>query len=131
MTQPFGHVACWVDGTATGTAALATSVALWRRDDGRLSLLHAPGPNETRDAQRMRADWDRGRGRTLPGAEPVCLADDPATAICAWAARESPDVLVVGSGAGRAPGRETGILADELVERAPCAVLIVQGPPGP
>jgi nucleotide-binding universal stress UspA family protein len=127
VTKPFGHVACWVDGTAAGTVALATSVALWRRDDGRLSLLHATSAGETRDARRLREDWDRGRGRTLPGAEPVFLADDPATAICEWADHEAPDVIVVGAGAGRAPGRDVGNLADELVERAPCAVLVVQG----
>ena len=131
MTQPFGHVACWIDGTAAGTVALATSVALWRHDDGRLSLLHATGRGETRDVQRLREDWERARGRTLPGAEPVFLLDDPATAICEWAEREAPDVIVVGAGAGRAPGRDVGNLADELVERAPCAVLVVPGSPGP
>jgi nucleotide-binding universal stress UspA family protein len=131
VTQPFGHVACWVDGTAAGTVALAMSVSLWRHDDGRLSLLHATGPGETRGAQRLRKDWERGRGRTLAGAEPVFIADDPATAICDWARREEPDVIVVGAGAGRPPGRDVGNLAGELVERAPCAVLVVQGSPKP
>ena len=48
MTHPFGHVACWVDGTASGAAALAMAVDLWRDADGRLSLLHATPDGETR-----------------------------------------------------------------------------------
>lgn len=125
MTHPFAHVACWVDGTAAGDAALATSVALWRDAGGRLTLLHATGAGETRDAARLREDWLRGRGRGLPGAEPAFLRDAPGDAVCDWARDEAPDVIVIGAGAGRPPGRDVGGLVDELLERAPCAVLVV------
>ncbi len=125
MTHPFGHVACWVEGTASGGAALATAVELWRDADGRLSLLHTTGAGEARDAERLRDDWLRLRGAGMPGAEPVFLDDDPAESICGWAAREAPDVIVVGAGAGRPPGLTAGGLVGQLLERAPCAVLVV------
>jgi nucleotide-binding universal stress UspA family protein len=125
LTHPFGHVACWVDGTASGAAALAMAIDLWREADGRLSLLHATGPGETRDPGRLREDWLRGRGARLPGAEPVFLDDERGDAVCDWARREEPDVIVVGTGAGRPPGLPAGTLADDLLERAPCAVLVV------
>lgn len=127
MTRPFGHVACWVDGTASGAAALAAAIDLWRDADGRLSLLHATDPTEARDPGRLRDDWMRVRGSRLPGAEPVFLADDPGDAVCDWARREEPDVIVVGAGAGRPPGLTAGGLVDQLLERAPCAVMIVDG----
>ena len=131
MTHRFGHVACWVDGTASGASALATGIALWRVADGRLGLPHAAGPAETRDPERLRDDWMRVRGDRLPGAEPVFLTDDPGAAVCDWARREAPDVIVVGAGAGRPPGLTAGGLVDELLERAPCAVLVVEGARAP
>jgi hypothetical protein len=123
VPHPFGHIACWVDGTAAGAEALAASLELWRDGEGRLSLLHATGPGEARDAERLRADWLRGRGREMPGADAVFLAG--AAGVWDWARREAPDVIVVGAGAGRPPGLSAGGLVDELLERAPCAVLVV------
>ncbi|HET6689901.1 MAG TPA: universal stress protein [Miltoncostaeaceae bacterium] len=131
MTHPFGHVACWVDGTASGAAALAMAVDLWRDADGRLSLLHATPDGETRGPDRLRDDWLRLRGAGLPGAEPVFLTDDPGDAVCDWARSERPNVIVVGTGAGRPPGLTAGRLADQLLERAPCAVLLVEGARAP
>jgi nucleotide-binding universal stress UspA family protein len=130
MPHPFGHVACWADGTASGAAALATATGLWRDAGGRLSVLHATAPGDTRDAGRMREDWIRGRGARLAGAEPVFLPDEAGATVCDWISREAPDVIVVGTGAGRPPGRTAGGLADELLERAPCAVLVVDGARG-
>ena len=127
MTHPFGHIGCWVDGTASGAAALAMAVELWADANGRLSLLHATGPSETRDAAGLHDDWLRGRGGALPGAEPVFLTGDEGDAICDWAHREAADVIVVGAGAGRPPGLTAGRLVGQLLERAPCAVLVVDG----
>jgi len=131
LTHPFGHVACWGDGTASGAAALAVAIDLWRDADGRLSLLHATADGEARDPERLRDDGLRLRAAGLPGAEPVFLADHPGGAVCDWARREEPDVIVVGAGAGRPPGQAEGRLADELLERAPCAVLLVDGARAP
>jgi nucleotide-binding universal stress UspA family protein len=131
LSHPFGHVACWVDGSASGAAALAMAIDLWRDAEGRLSLLHATAEAETRGPERLRDDWLRLRGAELPGAEPVFPADDPADAACEWARREEPDVIVAGGCAGRPPGLTAGRLADQLLERAPCAVLLVDGAGAP
>ena len=125
MTHPFGHIACWVDGTASGAAALATALDLWRDANGRLSLLYPIVAGETRDRERLRDDWLRARRDELPGAEPVFLPDGEGEAICDWARRSATDVIVVGGGAGRPPGRSAGRLVGQLLERAPCAVLVV------
>lgn len=128
MAHPFGHIACWVGGTAAGAGALAASVELRRDADGRLSQLHPTGPGETRDADGLRADCLRARGKETHGAEPVFLAGGGP--VCDRARREAPDVIVVGAGAGRPPGPSAGGLVDELLEGAPCAGLVVdRGPP--
>jgi nucleotide-binding universal stress UspA family protein len=130
------HIACSIAGARSGPAAVATarslaggvrlSLLLGRpydivpeTVDGQTVFRHADPEASARQWRRLRDD--------LPEAEPVFLPGDEATAICAWAARERPDILVVGADAGFAPGRQAARFVGHLLERAPCPVLIVRG----
>jgi CBS domain-containing membrane protein len=138
----FDHVLVAVD-FGDGTApAVAAGLALARQHAARLTLLHvlppptrallAPGvPREMLDwarrQQRERCLADLGAlvppGSTLEIGRLV-VTGDPATAIASAASRLAVDLIVVG---GRARRRFLGpCLTDELVERAPCPVLVVR-----
>ena len=125
MPHPFGHIACCVDGSPSGTVALETSLALWGEAGGRLSLLHNGPSWRDRDPAELADEWLRRRGAEMPGAEPVFLTGEHGAAVCDWAQEAHPDVIVVGARSGRLPGLVAGGFVHDLLERAPCTVLVV------
>lgn len=130
MPHPFGHIACCVDGSSSGAAALETSLALWGDAGGRLSLLHGGPGLRDQDPAVLADEWLRRRGGEMPGAEPVFLVGEQGAAVCDWAREAEPDLIVVGANSGRLPGLVAGGFVHDLLERAPCAVLVVGGGAG-
>lgn len=132
----YAHVACCIDHSPAGAAALDTAVAMWRESEGRLSLVHAgPVPVEIRtidaagvfertDRNAAARTWLRRRVRDVPGAEPVFLQGVRGPAVCAWAAGAAADILVVGTSC--ADEDDPGDFVSHLVDRAPCPVLVVR-----
>lgn len=138
MASAYAHIACCIDGSPAGAAALESALALWREAGGRLSLVHAgPYPlvieeidGETvfrrEDLNASARDWLRRRARDIPGAEPVFVQGVRGPATCAWAEGAGADLIVVGAGSGRSPGLAPGGFVHHLLERAPCPVLVVR-----
>jgi nucleotide-binding universal stress UspA family protein len=124
--HPFGHIACWVDGPTQSAGALDVALALWADADGRLSLLHGAAGRADEDPATRAAEWRRRRTGRLTAAEPVFLTGEPGAAACEWARQEGADLIVVDVRSGRLPGLEPGGLADHLLERAPCSVLVTR-----
>lgn len=134
----FRHVACCIDASRSGGAALEEARGLSDAVGGRLSLVHA-GPYtltfEEVDGRRVPVredlnagarDWLRRRAGEIPGAEPVFLQGERGPAACAWAEEAGADLIVVGAGSGRLPGLVPGGFVHHLLEHAPCPVLVVR-----
>ena len=138
----FDHVLVTVDFDKSTAATVATGIAVARRHRARLTLLHvlpprsrallAHGvPGEILDwARRQERDRCLGDLGALVPSEPtlevgrLVVTGDPSAAIAGAASRLEADLIVVGS-----PGRRRFLgpsLTDELLERAPCPVLVVR-----
>jgi nucleotide-binding universal stress UspA family protein len=133
----YAHIACCIDGSPCGGAALDSAVALWRASGGRLSLVHVgpyplalgpPGgaPFRREDLNADAREWLRRRAGEIPRAEPVFLQGVRGPATCAWAEGADVDLIVVGAGSGRMRGLMPGPFVHELLEHAPCSVLVVR-----
>ena len=123
MPHPFGHIACCVDGSPSGTVALETSLAEARPAVQQAQPTSGLAPE--RDPAELADEWLRRRGAEMPGAEPVFLTGEHGPAVCDWAQEAHPDVIVVGARSGRLPGLVAGGFVHDLLERAPCTVLVV------
>ena len=138
----FGQILVAVDFEEGTAATVATGVALARRHGARLTLLHVlPPPSRSLLAPgvpREMLDWSRRQHRDRCLGELGALVSresaleigrlvttgDPVTAIAGTASRLVADVIVVG---GRARRRFLGpSVTDELIDRAPCPVLVVR-----
>jgi acetoin utilization protein AcuB len=138
----FDHVLVTVDFDEGTAAAVAAGVALARRHRARLTLLHVlPSPSRSllahgvpgemldwaRRQQRERCLGDLGALVPSESAQEVgrlVVTGDASAAIVGVAARLAVDLIVVAS-----PSRRRFIgpsLTDDLVERAPCPVLVVR-----
>jgi len=134
----FRHIACCIDASRAGTAALDEARRLTAAVAGRLSLVHA-GPYTLtfedvggrqvpvrEDLNASARDWLRRRAGEIPGAEPVFLQGERGPATCVWAEDAGADLIVVGAGSGRLPGLVPGGFVHHLLEHAPCPVLVVR-----
>lgn len=138
MPGAFRHIACCIDASRAGTAALDEARRLTAAVAGRLSLVHA-GPYTLtfedvggrqvpvrEDLNASARDWLRRRASEIPGAEPVFLQGERGPATCVWAEDAGADLIVVGAGSGRLPGLVPGGFVHHLLEHAPCPVLVVR-----
>lgn len=140
MPPPFRHIACCIDASRSGTAALEAARDLWGVTGGRLSLVHAgPYPLTFEDVYGRRVprradlnagarEWLRRRAGDIPGAEPVFLQGERGPATSAWAAEAGVDMIVIGAGSGRLPGIVPGGFVHHLLEHAPCPVMVIRPP---
>lgn len=138
MPGAFRHIACCIDASRAGGAALEEARWLAGAVDGRLSLVHV-GPYTLafevvggrrvpvrEDLNAGAHDWLLRRAAEVPGAEPVFLQGERGPVTCAWAADAGADLIVVGAGSGRVPGLMPGGFVHHLLEYAPCPVLVVR-----
>ena len=71
-------------------------------------------------------EWLRRCASEIPGAESVFLQGARGPVTCEWAEKAGADLIVVGTGSGRAPGLVPGEFVHHLLEHAPCGVLVVR-----
>ena len=141
----FKTIVCPVDLSASSRNALSTAIALAKRFEGALTLVHVWQPplygipeapiageviQEMSDAAaRSLADWEasaRSEGVTVASR---LLAGDPANEISAVALACGADLIVMGTH-GRTGLKHVllGSVAEKVVRHAPCDVLVVRDP---
>jgi nucleotide-binding universal stress UspA family protein len=137
MAPPYPHIACCLDESEASLRALAEARRLRALGPGRLSLVHVletPLPGTVLpEAVAALTETPEGSLRwlgELAGAGdyeyPVVLDQQfPPKAVCEWAARVGPDLIV--AAAVRKPGQRLlhGAFAGHLAYHAPCPVLLV------
>lgn len=136
----WSHVACCldIDGQAERVLAVARRVA--SEAGGRLTLVHgAPRPlleersdggwtTRPDDPSRTAAAWLEEHAAGAGGHAALVTGTTPA-AVCEWAERERPDLLVVGASRGALLRAAKGGFAAHLAYHAPCHVLVVRPTP--
>ena len=139
MADAYTHIACCLDGSAAGDAALAAAIRMRSLGPGKLTLLHVTEPGlayagfsidaglENLDTVRT---WMKNILALAPGADGVLLEGHPASAISDWAKNNGVDLLVAVRHRGRAERILLGSFAQHMTYNAPCAVLLVH-PPAP
>jgi nucleotide-binding universal stress UspA family protein len=114
-----------LDDSSPRTVAYAAELA--RATGGRLTLLHVRPPcaaGEAESARRLHA-LAGPAAELAPGGVEEAIADgDPGGQIVRAAARRQARLVVIGAGAGRAPGA----VAERVIRAAPCAVVTVRAP---
>ncbi len=137
MSSPYPHIACCLDASEASGRALAEARRLRALGPGRLSLVHVletplPGtvlPEALAALSETPEGSLRWLGELAGGGDyeyPVVLDQQfPPRAVCEWAARVGPDLLV--AAAVRKPGQRLlhGAFAGYLAYHASCAVLLV------
>ncbi|MCU0306259.1 MAG: universal stress protein [Thermoleophilia bacterium] len=155
MGGPFTHIACCVDDSPAGMAALAEAARLAAFGPARLTVVHVVEPPSFAGAVMSGVAAAFGGGGMvdeaeghrqaaeaflaaavdgIEGAQTVLL--DPARhdsvpdAVCDWAREEGPDLLVAATHRGtlERARRLVGSFSGHLARHAPCPVLLV--PPG-
>ncbi len=138
------HILVPVDGSEGALAAAAFAGVLARATGARITLFHVARlttaellgmANQSReqiehDLRQLGDGHLRvARNEVGEGVELIEAVDmgDPATEICARAARDGVDLVVMGS-RGQTPLRELllGSVSDQVVRRAPCPVTVVR-----
>lgn len=118
------HVLVVVELEGSARAAVETGLALARQHAARLTLAQARGAGHSRHPDRL---LEKLAALVPPscGVEVrhLVVTGDPASEIALAAARHSADMIVVGSRPGGWLGGPS--LAEALVDRAPCPVLVV------
>jgi nucleotide-binding universal stress UspA family protein len=137
MANGYAHIACCLDGSAAGDAALAAAIRMQALGDGRLTLVHVMEAGleyagfstdvGAKDAEHSRA-WLEQMVALVPGADGVLLDGHAPTVVCEWAAGQGVDLLVAVRHHGRAERILLGSFASHLAYNAPSAVLLVHPP---
>ena len=137
MASPYPHIACCIDQSEASGRALAEARRLRAFGAGRLSLVHVlegPIPGTVLpEALAALTETPEGSLRWLGELAaagdyeyPVVLDQQfPPKAVCEWAARVGPDLIV--AAAVRKPGQRLlhGAFAGYLAYHARCAVLLI------
>jgi nucleotide-binding universal stress UspA family protein len=126
----FQHILIPTDFSGTAEPAVHHALALATRDQARVLLLHVlPGMAVSGAEERAQATaegWLQEVARQVPGPVETCVVwGDPATEICRVAAEQHCDLIAM-STHGRT-GRALDLLgsvANAVIRRAPCAVLV-------
>ncbi len=138
MAEPFRHIACCLDGSPAGDAALAAAMRMRALGDGRLTLVHVVDPgveasagiatDAANDAIEEARLWMERMVALAPPCDGVLLDGNPATTVCAWARESGVDLLVVVRHRGRMEHLLVGSVAQHLAYHAPCPVMLVRPP---
>lgn len=139
MVDPYAHIACCLDGSPAGDAALAAAIRMRALGDGSLTLVHVmeagveaysgyPTDAINDDAHAAHA-WMEQMVAMAPGAEGVLLEGHPSTVVTEWARGAGVDLLVAVRHRGRVEHLLLGSFAQHLSYNAPCDVMLVH-PPG-
>lgn len=139
MADGYAHIACCLDGSAVGDAALAAAIRMHSLGDGRLTMVHVMEPGLAyagfstdaglEDAETSRR-WLESVLALAPGADGVLLEGHAPSAVADWAEAHDVDLIVTVRHRGRAERILLGSFAQHLSYNAPCAVLLVR-PPAP
>lgn len=138
---PFRHVACCIDDSDAGGAALSYAAMVAASTGGSLSIVHvlAPPPflvsmavglggapvyddGVHREAGQA---WIEGIAATYENARAVLLEGHPGETACRWATDEGADLLVLASHRGRIERALLGSFASFVSHHAPCPVLLI------
>jgi nucleotide-binding universal stress UspA family protein len=139
MAESYSHIACCLDGSPAGDAALAAAIRTRSLGDGALTLVHVMEPGITaysgyssdeinEDMHDARA-WMEQMVAMAPGAQGVLLEGHPATATVEWARDAGVDLLVAVRHRGTVEHLLLGSFAQHLAYNSPCTVMLVH-PPG-
>ncbi len=139
MADAYAHIACCLDASPAGDAALAAAIRMRSLGAGGLTLLHVMEPGaevytgyagDTRGDGSLEArSWMREMVALAPGSEGVLLEGHPPAAVEEWARGAGVDLLVAVRHRGRLEHLMLGSFAQHLAYHAPCPVLLVH-PPG-
>lgn len=138
MADAYSHIACCLDGSPAGDAALAAAIRTRSLGPGRLTLVHVMEPGieaysglatdaMNEDVHDARA-WMERTVALAPGCEGVLLEGHPATVVGDWARDAGVDLLVAVRHRGRVEHLLLGSFAQHLAYNAPCAVMLVHPP---
>lgn len=140
MPESYRHIACCLDGSPAGDAALAAAIRTRSLGDSRLTLLHVmePGIEAYRgyagdgidDQPPAARAWMEQMVALAPGSDGVLLDGHPATAVTEWARDAGVDLLIAVRHRGRVEHMLLGSFAQHLAYKAPCAVMLVHPPTG-
>ena len=139
MAESYSHIACCLDGSPAGDAALAAAIRARSLGDGALTLVHVMEPGVSaytsyttaeinEDIHDARA-WMEQMVALAPGSEGILLEGHPATATVDWARGAGVDLLVAVRHRGAVEHLLLGSFAQPLAYNAPCTVMLVH-PPG-
>jgi nucleotide-binding universal stress UspA family protein len=122
------------DTSSSADMAVATAAELARKNDAELLVLYVKPKQGARDAFDPKKAPDPGRylhglARRFPGVRTATReseGDDPARVICAVAAEERSDLVVVGNRGAR-ERRRFGAerVPNAVVRTCPCSVMVV------
>ncbi len=140
MADAYAHIACCLDGSAAGDAALAAAIRMRALGDGGLTLVHVmeagveaysgyPTDAINDDAHAARA-WLEQLVALAPGADGVLLEGHPATTVTEWARGAGIDLLIAVRHRGKVEHLVLGSFAQHLAYNAPCEVMLVHPPQG-
>ncbi|MBM3664638.1 MAG: universal stress protein [Actinobacteria bacterium] len=138
MAGSYSHIACCLDGSPAGDAALAAAMRTRSLGDGALTLVHVMEPGITAysgysseeisdDLHDARA-WMEQMVAMAPGAQGVLLEGHPATATVEWASDAGVDLLVAVRHRGAVEHLMLGSFAQHLAYNSPCTVMLVHPP---
>lgn len=138
------HILCPTDFSEVSTKAEAYAVALAQRYEARLSLLHVDPPMPMMapygeipvdirlfDEQRRQAEQDLAAAGTRAreagiGADTALIGGYPGREILAVAREQDIDLIVLGShGRGGVEHLLLGSVAEKVLRKAPCPVMVV------
>lgn len=141
MPDLIRHIACCIDDSDAGTAALDHAQMLAELTGAPLSVVHviAPppflltmaagiggAPVHDDDAQREAGlAWLQAVADGRGDARAVLLEGHPGETACSWAVAESVDLIVVASHRGRVERALLGSFASYVSHHAPCPVLLI------
>lgn len=141
MTTTFRTIGCCIDHSPAGRIVAAEGARLREvLGGGILHLVHVVEPppplhagpyTYAEPAAVVRSDeqhWLHERVERHPGATGVLLEGDPVEEVCAWAAREGADLLIVARHRGTLARALHGSFASRVAEHAPCPVLVLRPP---
>ncbi len=137
MADAYRHIACCLDGSAAGDAALAAALRMRSLGPGALTLVHVMEPGlayagfstdlGVEDPANSRK-WMESVLALAPGADGVLLEGHAPTAVCDWAAGHDVDLIVAVRHRGRAERVLLGSFAQHLAYGAPCELLLAEPP---
>lgn len=138
MADAYAHIACCLDGSPAGDAALAAAIRARSLGDGALTLVHVMEPgitaysgyssDEINEDMRDARAWMEQMVAMAPGSEGILLEGHPATATTDWARGAGVDLLVAVRHRGAVEHLLLGSFAQHMAYNAPCTVMLVHPP---